>query len=116
LVREARTPFGTDPPWPVAGPAGPEAGNPDAAQGDLEPRGVTPLPGRDDDRHGFLPLLDGRVQLGGQAAARASESVVGRFDGDAAGRLLTAHCSSVRSPRATNQDHLMLKIRLRHTP
>jgi hypothetical protein len=28
----------------------------------------------------------------------------------------TAHCASVRSPRATNQDHLTFKIHFRYTP
>jgi hypothetical protein len=35
-----------------------------------------------------LALLNGQVQLGGQAAARAAEAVVVRLDADPAGRLL----------------------------
>jgi hypothetical protein len=61
---------------------------PIAAQDDLELRGVPALSGGDHDRHGFLPLFDGEVQLGGQAAARAPEAVVVGLDGDTAGRLL----------------------------
>lgn len=55
-------------------PARPQPGDPDAAQEDLELWGVAALSGRDHDRHGLLSLLDGQVQLGGQAAARASGS------------------------------------------
>ncbi|MFG2803438.1 hypothetical protein [Streptomyces pseudovenezuelae] len=58
------------------------------AQDDLELRGVAALSGRDHDRRGLLPLLDGQVQLGGQAAARASEPVIVRLGGDEGGRLL----------------------------
>jgi hypothetical protein len=210
------------PPRPGARSAGPQPGHPDAAQDNLELRGVPALPGGDHDGHGLLPLLDGEVQLGGQAAARAPEAVVVGLDCDTAGRLLlqvplflapaacwwarqtvestlrsqvirslasarawssvkmrcqvplrcqrrnrsyarphgpysagmsrhgmpvrtrnrmpsiscrrvhiggrpgflpfgnssssTAHCSSVRSPRATNQDHLTPKIHFRHRP
>jgi hypothetical protein len=46
------------------------------------------LPCGDHDGHGLLTLLDGQVQLTGQPAARASEAVVGRLGGDAAGRFL----------------------------
>ncbi|MEV7391103.1 hypothetical protein [Streptomyces sp. NPDC091215] len=35
-----------------------------------------------------MPLLDGQVQLGGQATARASEAMADRLGADAAGRLL----------------------------
>src|SRR4051794_9794205 len=69
-------------------PARPQPGDPDAAQDDLELRAVAALSGRDDDRHGPLALLDGQVQFGGQAAARASEPVIVRLGGDAAERLL----------------------------
>jgi hypothetical protein len=48
---------------------------------------VAALSGSDHDRHGLLALFDGQVELGGQAAARATEAVVGRFGGDAAGRF-----------------------------
>lgn len=73
---------------PGAGSARPDAGHADGLQDGLELRGVPALPGRDHDRHGLLALLDSQVQLGGQAAARASEPVVAGLDGDAAGRLL----------------------------
>ena len=52
---------------------GPQATHADLLQYGFKLRGVATLPGRDHDRHGFLALLDSQVQLGGQAAARATE-------------------------------------------
>lgn len=80
--------IGAHPPRPGARSAGPRPGHPDEAQEDLELRGVRALPGCDHDGHGLLSLLDGEVQLGGQAAARAPEAVVVGLGGEAAGRLL----------------------------
>jgi hypothetical protein len=60
----------------------------DLLQNGPELRGVAALSGGDHDGHGPLPLLDGQVQLGRQAAARATEAVVVGLDGDTAGRLL----------------------------
>jgi hypothetical protein len=82
-----------------AEPARPDPGHADRLQDGLELRGVSALSGRDDDRHRLLALLDGQVQFGGQAAARASEAVVVRLDGDAAGRLLL-QVPLFRAPRA----------------
>lgn len=79
---------GAHPRGPGAWPARPQSWHPDAPQDDLELRGVAALPGSDHDGHGLLALLDGQVQLGGQAAARAPKAVVARLGGDAAGRLL----------------------------
>lgn len=67
--------------------AGPDR-DADLLQNRFELRGVASLAGGDDDRHKLLALLNSQVELGGQAAARASETVVVRFDPDAAGRLL----------------------------
>jgi hypothetical protein len=68
-------------------PTGTKAGDANLPQDGLELRGVTSLSSSDHYGHGLLPLLNGQVQFGGQAAARASEAVVVRLDRDAAGRL-----------------------------
>ncbi|GKQ40847.1 hypothetical protein [Streptomyces sp. A012304] len=47
-----------------------------------------PLAGGDEQGQRLLSLLDRQVQLGGQPAARAPESVVVGLSVDAAGRLL----------------------------
>jgi len=70
-------------PWP----ARTGAGDADFVQDRLELRGVAALSGGEHNRHGLLPLLDGQVELGGQATARAAKAMVVRLDGDAAGRL-----------------------------
>ncbi|MFF4413475.1 hypothetical protein ACFYY8_13155 [Streptosporangium sp. NPDC001559] len=67
--------------------ARPQATHADLLQYGFKLRRVATLPGRDHDRHWFLALLDGQVQLGGQAATRASEPVVVRLGGDATGRF-----------------------------
>jgi hypothetical protein len=46
------------------------------------------LTGCDHEAQRLLSLLDGKVDLGGQAAPGASETVVGRLDGNAAGQFL----------------------------
>jgi hypothetical protein len=46
------------------------------------------LPCRDHDRHGLLALLDRQVQLGGEPAARASQSVIAGLGEDTARRFL----------------------------
>jgi hypothetical protein len=46
------------------------------------------LTGCDHEAQRLLSLLDDKVDLGGQAALGASETVVGRLDGNAAGRFL----------------------------
>ena len=61
---------------------------PDGFQDRLELRRVTPLAGCDHDAQRLLPLLDGKVDLGGQAASGTSETMVGRLNGNAAGRFL----------------------------
>lgn len=52
-----------NPPGPGAWPARPQPGNPDTAQDGRELREVAPLPRRDDDRHGLLPLRHSQVQV-----------------------------------------------------
>jgi hypothetical protein len=71
----------------LAGASASESGHPDGFQDRLELRGITPLPGRDQYRQRLLPLLDREVDLGGQAAPGSSEPMVGRLDGNPAGRL-----------------------------
>jgi hypothetical protein len=51
-------------------------------------RRIPSLPSRDHHRQRLLPLLDREVDLACQPAARPAESVVGRLDEDASGRLL----------------------------
>jgi len=70
-----------------AGPAGAAPGHLDAAQHDLELRAVAALPGGDHDGQGFLALLAGQVDLGGQPAAGPAQPVIVRLVLDAAGRL-----------------------------
>lgn len=61
-VRSVSThPIGTD-----AWPARPNARHADLLQHRFELRRVPTLPCRHHERHGFLPLLDGQVQLGGE--------------------------------------------------
>ncbi|MFD5164493.1 hypothetical protein ACFWMJ_41785 [Streptomyces hawaiiensis] len=74
----------------LAGPTRTDLRHPDRVQGRLELRGAAPLTGRDQHRQRLLLLLDGKVDLGRQPALGTSEAVVGRLDGDAAGRLLFA--------------------------
>lgn len=57
-------------------PPRPDARHADLLQHGFELRQVAALPGRDHDRHGLLALLDGQVQLGGEPAARPSQSVI----------------------------------------
>jgi hypothetical protein len=59
----------------LARPAEPQPGNPDGFQDRFELRGVAPLPGRDHDGQGLLPLLDREVDFAGQSAAGASDEV-----------------------------------------
>lgn len=84
---------------PGARSARSRAGYPDGLQDRLELRAVVPVTGGDDERERLLPLLDGQVQLGGQPAARASETVVVGLGVDAAGRLLL-QCPFLRAPAA----------------
>jgi len=80
-------PVGADLVRPGARPSGAGAGHADTAQDDLELRGVAPLSGRNHQRHRLLGLLDCQVDLSGQSAAGASESVVVGLGEGAAGRL-----------------------------
>lgn len=71
-VRPVRAdPIGAD-----AWPARPDAGHADLLEYGLELRRVPELPCRHHDRHELLALLDGQVQLGGETAARPSQSVI----------------------------------------
>lgn len=64
--------------------ARPDPGHADLCQYGFELRRVPTLPCRHDDRHGLLALLDGQVQLGGEPAARPSQSVIAKLAEDAA--------------------------------
>lgn len=77
-----------DPVRALARPAEPQPRHPDGFQDRFELRRVAPLPSRDHDGQGILPLPDCEVDLAGQSAAGASEAVVGRLDEDPAGWLL----------------------------
>ncbi|MFD5513846.1 hypothetical protein ACFWIB_39895 [Streptomyces sp. NPDC127051] len=61
-----------------------DAGHADSLQHGFRLRRVPALPGRDHDRHGLLTLFDGQVQLGGEPAARASQSVISGLGEDTA--------------------------------
>ncbi|KOG74212.1 hypothetical protein ADK77_06475 [Streptomyces antibioticus] len=69
-----------------AGPARTNAGHPDALQHRLELRTVVPLSAGHEQGKRLLALLDRKVRLGGQSAARASEAVIVRHGGAAVER------------------------------
>ena len=66
-----------NPVWAVAGPSPAQAGHRDLVQDSSELRAVPALPGGDHDRQRFLALLNGQVDLGGQAAAGPAQRVIG---------------------------------------
>ncbi len=74
--------------WTDAWPGPARCGHSDLLQHGFELRRVSSLPGRHQDRHGFLALLDGQVQLGAEPAARAAQPVITRLGEHATRRLL----------------------------
>ena len=81
--------IGQHPPRPGAGTATPGPGHPDTFQHGLELRAVAALPGGDDDRQRLLPLFTRQMDLGGQAPARAAQSMVSRLGRAGPARRLT---------------------------
>lgn len=72
----------------AARPARADPRHPDRVQDRHELRRVSSLPGCDHDGQRLLPLLNGKMDLGGQPTPGAPEAVVGGLGEDAAGRLL----------------------------
>ncbi len=66
--------------WPTRS----DAGHADLFQHGFKLRRVSTLPCRHHDRHEFLTLLDGQVELGGEPAARPSQPVITGLGEDAA--------------------------------
>lgn len=66
----------------------PQTRYPDCFKHGLELRGIHALFGGDHHRQRLLPLLNGEVDLDGQSAPGAAETVVNRLCNETAGRLL----------------------------
>lgn len=78
-------------PYPIGTnewPARPDAGHANLLQHQFELWRVSTPPCRHHDRHGLLTLFDSQVQLGGEAAARASQPVITRLGEHATRRFL----------------------------
>lgn len=79
------------------GRPGPIRGHSHFLQHRFKLRRVPALPCCDHDGHGFLALLDGQVQLGGEPAARASQSVIPRL-GENTARWFLLQVTPLASP------------------